>query len=150
MFVVLDTNIVVSAFLSRKKGYDHSPSRQILNLVMAGRITACVCEEILGEYKEVLSRPQFNFNPEDVTVFINNFKAMAFVITPVLSTDAMIDEDDRVFFDTAQTAGALLVTGNIGHYPKSDTILTPAEFLGRASGTLQLNAQADTGTVHPS
>jgi putative PIN family toxin of toxin-antitoxin system len=131
MLVVLDTNIVVSAFLSKRKGYDHSPSRQILNLVIAGRISACACDEILSEYKEVLSRPQFNFRPKDVAVFIENLKATAFMVTPVPSENDMTDEDDRVFLDTAQTAGALLVTGNIRHFPESDAVLTPAGFLAR-------------------
>jgi hypothetical protein len=50
-------------------------------------------------------------------------------VYPPPSTHAMIDEDDRVFYDTAKFAGAYLITGNIKHYPAEPFIITPAVFL---------------------
>ena len=41
----------------------------------------------------------------------------------------MIDEDDRIFYDTAKTAKAYLITGNKKHYPQENFIFTPADFL---------------------
>jgi hypothetical protein len=41
----------------------------------------------------------------------------------------MPDEDDRVFYDTAKTAGAYLIPGNTKHFPQEPFILTPAQFL---------------------
>jgi len=41
----------------------------------------------------------------------------------------MSDESDRVFYDTAKTIGAILVTGNIKHYPDEPLIMTPAVFM---------------------
>jgi predicted nucleic acid-binding protein len=50
-------------------------------------------------------------------------------IEPNQSTHEMLDEDDRIFYDTAKNAGAYLVTGNKRHYPDEAFILTPADFL---------------------
>jgi hypothetical protein len=43
--------------------------------------------------------------------------------------DAMIDENDRVFYGAAKSAGAYLITGNFRHYFQEPFVLTPAEFL---------------------
>jgi len=43
------------------------------------------------------------------------------------------DEDDRIFYDTAKSANAVLVTGNKKHYPDESFIMTPAEFLEHIS-----------------
>jgi len=40
-----------------------------------------------------------------------------------------INEDDRIFYDTAVEAEAYLITGNIRHFPKEAFIITPAQFL---------------------
>ena len=47
----------------------------------------------------------------------------------VPSTVPMPDEDDRVFYDAAKSAGAYLVTGNTKQYPNEPFVLTPTEFL---------------------
>ena len=42
----------------------------------------------------------------------------------------MPDEDDRVFYEvTLSKDGAKLVTGNAKHFPKSERVVTPVEFL---------------------
>ena len=41
----------------------------------------------------------------------------------------MIDETDRIFYDTAVSSGATLITSNKKDYPNEPFILTPAEFL---------------------
>jgi predicted nucleic acid-binding protein len=50
-------------------------------------------------------------------------------IWPLSSVHAMIDEDDRIFYDTAKSAEAYLISGNTKHYPNEPFILTPAAFL---------------------
>jgi predicted nucleic acid-binding protein len=39
------------------------------------------------------------------------------------------DETDRVFYDVARASEAILITGNIRHYPNEPFIQTPADFL---------------------
>ena len=46
-----------------------------------------------------------------------------------LSDVPMLDEDDRVFYDTAKESGAILVTGNTKHFPAESFIMTPSDFL---------------------
>jgi len=41
----------------------------------------------------------------------------------------LIDETDRIFYDTAKNTASILITGNIRHYPNEKFILTPTEFL---------------------
>jgi len=45
------------------------------------------------------------------------------------STMEMPDESDRKFYDLHKAAGAILITGNIKHFPKEDSIMKPADFL---------------------
>lgn len=41
----------------------------------------------------------------------------------------MIDEKDRIFYDTAKESSAILVTGNIKHFPKEAFIMSPNDFI---------------------
>jgi hypothetical protein len=41
----------------------------------------------------------------------------------------MPDETDRKFYDVASACGALLITGNLKHYPSEPFIISPAGFL---------------------
>lgn len=129
MNVVLDTNVVVSAFLANKKESGISPPRLVLNLAITGRVTVCVCEEILAEYQEVLLRPQFRMNPSDVALFIQDLRAIALHAVPIPCKEPFTDQDDRVFYEVAKAASAILITGNKKHFPSSDAVLSPSEFL---------------------
>jgi predicted nucleic acid-binding protein len=44
------------------------------------------------------------------------------------------------FYDVARFSDAFLITGNIRHYPKESTIVTPAEFLTRETQGRPLGA----------
>ena len=57
MKVVLDTNVLVSAFLKPRS----NPAR-ILRLVLQGDIQIVINEHIMAEYREVLFRPKFDLN----------------------------------------------------------------------------------------
>ena len=48
---------------------------------------------------------------------------------PKKSNLQMIDEADRIFYDTAKGSNSILITGNIKHFPKEDFIKTVNEFL---------------------
>ena len=41
----------------------------------------------------------------------------------------MSDEDDRIFYDIAKASHAILLTGNIKHFPLEPFIVSPADFL---------------------
>lgn len=121
--VVLDTNVLVSAFWSA----DGVPSK-IVHLIPDGILVPYYCAEILSEYREVLSRPVFDFSLEQLNELLERLKKHGKLISPTPSNIQLFDEADRVFYDVAKTGDALLVTGNIKHYPKEPFIMPPLNF----------------------
>ena len=120
---VLDTNIILSAVLSGG-GY---PGR-IFDAVIDKEIKIYINEEIIEEYKDVLSRDYFNISRERVGRTINVIRKLGEMITCETSSFPMKDESDRIFYDAAQSSEAWLISGNIKHYPEKDFIMPPADF----------------------
>jgi putative PIN family toxin of toxin-antitoxin system len=58
---VIDTNIVVSAAITRRI----TPAA-VLDLVAAHRVILCVSQPILAEYEGVLLRPKLRLDPDRV------------------------------------------------------------------------------------
>ena len=133
--VVLDTNILVSAFLSPE-----GQAFQIVSLVWQGKLQACYNQAILDEYEEVLSRSKFQFKIplEDIQEVAGIIKEDGLFFDVQPSAFPMPDEKDRVFYDVTQAAGALLITGNKKHYPDEPFIVTPSDFIN-AVGPLEGN-----------
>lgn len=128
LFAVIDTNVVVSSLFSK----DSTSSPVIvLNAVLAGFITPLYNSEILGEYKEVLSRPRFPFNSLQIDTVIGAFKDFGLDTdrTQVNAKD-FPDSDDIVFYEVKMSVDdAFLVTGNVKHFPKEPFVVTPAEMV---------------------
>jgi len=89
------------------------------------------CDDILAEYKEVLSRPSLKIAPEKITRFLKILKETGMSVESPSSSITMPDESDRVFYDTAKDNSAILITGNTKHYPLDDCIMTPRQYLER-------------------
>ena len=128
LFAVIDTNVVVSSLFSK----DSTSSPVIvLNAVLAGFITPLYNSEILDEYKEVLSRPRFPFNSLQIDTVIGAFKDFGLDTdrTQVNAKD-FPDSDDIVFYEVKMSVDdAVLVTGNVKHFPKEPFVVTPAEMV---------------------
>ncbi|MFP3041703.1 putative toxin-antitoxin system toxin component, PIN family [Treponema primitia] len=126
MLAVLDTNVLISAFI-KSKG---NPA-DILRLIIEGKLPICQNPAILTEYEGVAGRSKFasKIDPDKVRRFIDLLQKISISHTPSPSTIALPDEDDRIFYDTAKELGAYLITGNIRHYPNELFILNPADFL---------------------
>ena len=120
---VLDTNVILSAVLS----YSGYPAK-IFDAVADKSIKIYISEEIVSEYKDVLSREYFKISKDKVGRTINIIRKLGIMIVHEISDFPMKDESDRIFFDAAQSAETWLVTGNVKHYPKKDFIITPAGF----------------------
>jgi putative PIN family toxin of toxin-antitoxin system len=122
--VVLDTNILVSSLLS------YGPPALIIDWIAEGKLFPVYNRSILFEYLDVLNRPKFGFNPLQVNRLIHDIVRTGFGVDEgVSSTITMPDESDRKFYDTAKTAGAILITGNSRHYPKESFVVTPTVFV---------------------
>ena len=77
----------------------------------------------------MLSRPYFRFSSEDKGNFLQGIKRFGLLNQPSSSSMPLPDEDDRCFYDVAKSCEAILITGNIKHYPMEPFIVTPTEFL---------------------
>ena len=127
-FAVIDTNVVVSAFLKRNSIPD-----TLLDLALSGIIIPLLSDEIVREYKEVLSREKFGFGIDLVNDFISEISERGMFLSADKSNVEFIDNKDKVFYEITmekrKTSDAYLVTGNIKHFPKEPFIVTPREML---------------------
>ncbi|GHT56966.1 PIN domain-containing protein [Spirochaetia bacterium] len=124
MKVVLDTNVIVSAFLNPK-----GIPGEILSLVLSEKIILCYDNKIISEYTDVLTRSKFNFNKELVNDFLEFVKIYGEYIVAESQDIQFIDADDKIFYDVFRSSDAnYIITGNKKHYPKGKNILLPREF----------------------
>ena len=122
--VVIDTNVIVSAF----KSPNGKPAK-ILYMVRHSQLQVCYNDKIWAEYKDVLTRPHFNFIEEERQKFFKSVERFGLLCQPLASTFPMPDETDRPFYDVAKHCNATLITGNAKHYPSEPFIYSPTEFL---------------------
>ena len=127
-YAVIDTNVLVSALL--KNG---SLPSLVIAESLKGDIIPVVNEEILAEYKDVLSRPKFRFDKIAVQVLLDELKRRAVYSDYGIVTDSIPDPDDVVFYavlmEKRKEEDAYLVTGNLRHFPIRTFIVTPREML---------------------
>ena len=128
IFAVIDTNVIVSALLS--SNLESNPVKVFRSIVQE-RIVPLYNDEILEEYRSVLSRPKFHL---DLSLIGTVIKA---IITDGLNIDGTSaadiefpDPKDIVFYEVALSIeDSYLVTGNIRHFPVKPFVVTPAEMV---------------------
>ena len=129
IYAAIDTNVLVSALLN----FQSNPG-QVLLSVFNGETIPLVNEEILAEYRDVLARKKFRFPPDLVEIILTRLAACSLNISAV-SEDfpEVADPKDRCFYAVTmserQSEDALLVTGNIRHFPVKPFVVTPAQFV---------------------
>jgi putative PIN family toxin of toxin-antitoxin system len=121
--VVLDTNILVSALWSESG----NPATVIK--LMPSLIIPCFSDLIFSEYTDILNRPRFDFSVYKREELLSKIKIYGKMVFPSKSDISLPDETDRIFYDAAQSCGAILITGNKRHFPDESFIVTPADFL---------------------
>lgn len=129
MRVVLDTNVLVSGLLS-----PHGPCAAILRMVSSGELILCLDARLLSEYAEVLSRPKFGFDGDDVSLLLMGIEQTGHVVAPAPLAGRLPDPGGEPFLEIALSSQAeCLVTGNGAHYPsglrQGMPVLSPAEFV---------------------
>ena len=129
MLVVIDTNVLVSALWSR----NGAPAR-VLGMVLSGALIPCYDYRILCEYREVLQRPKFGFSKGEVNSLLDWFESNGRSVVADPLDDVFIDEADKKFYEVAKFCGAVLVTGNLKHFPEEPQVLSVAGFLEQNSG----------------
>ncbi len=125
-YVVFDTNVLVSALLTKR--FD-SPTSLLLDYVLEGKLVPLYNEEIIVEYKDVLHREKFKFANERINAVLDLIcLGMELGRTP--SGECFPDADDAVFYEVALSKeGSYIVTGNQKHFPKSPIVVSPMEML---------------------
>jgi len=128
ILAVIDTNVIDSALLNHDG--ESNPSIVLTN-VISGNITPLYNEDIISEYKDVLSRDKFPFRQEDIESTIDLFVKKGILIdSTVPIKENYPDLDDVVFYEVAMSMdGTYLVTGNIKHFPINSIVVTPAEMV---------------------
>ena len=134
MKVVLDTNVLVSAVLS-----PNGPPAAVLRALLSERVQLCFDERILSEYRDVLSRPKFSFDPHLVEELIGFLESAGL---PTLADPLALelpDPWDQMFVEVAVSSAAdFLITGNLKHFPENARmgvrVVPPREFLDALLG----------------
>ena len=129
IYAVIDTNVWVSAFITNNR---RAATTLVFLHLLAGDIVPLYNDEILAEYKEVLSRKKFHLSDETVEDFIGTIKECGIHEDKTPFDEAMPDEDDRVFLEVSLSReDSFLVTGNLKHYPRLPKVVTPAELIAQ-------------------
>src|ERR687895_629561 len=90
----------------------------LVGLATEGSVKLFLTPEILEEYREVLKRPKFAFDPSSVDAFLQDIEKAAGMVYPTKRVRRALDEPDNRFLECAKAAKAhYLVTGNKKHFP---------------------------------
>lgn len=127
-YAVIDTNVIVSAALRWK-----SVPGSIVEMALSQIIVPVLNDEIVSEYREVLSRPKFKLTKDIVDDIISGISKNAIYVDESTLEIELPDPKDRVFFEVTmeerKSEDAYLVTGNLKHFPEEPFIVTPREML---------------------
>lgn len=126
MLVVLDTNILVSSLWSR----NGAPAR-VVSMILTGQLIPCYDYRILTEYRQVLSRPRFNFSDGEIDSLLEWIETSGRSIVADPINDPFIDESDKKFYEVAKFCGAILIIGNLKHFPNDPQVMNVSSFLER-------------------
>ncbi len=135
MRVTLDTNVLVSAFISK-----HGQSADILDLIATfEEITLVISQEILEEFADVMSREEvkarFEFTEADVAKFEKAIRSAAQIVR-VKSKLKVVHQDpaDDIIVNTALDGRADYIVSGDKHLRKLGTlkgvrIVSPRAFM---------------------
>jgi putative PIN family toxin of toxin-antitoxin system len=136
MRVVLDTNVIISRYLT-----PHGRVARIAALWEAGELEVVTTEPIIQEYTRVLRYPyqrsKLGFTDAELDEVDAAFEEFTVIVTPV-DTPAVIEadpDDDHILAAAVAGSAACIVSGDkhllsLGSY-RDIPILSPAEFLDR-------------------
>ena len=128
IFAVIDTNVIVSALIS--SNLESNPVK-VFRAIVQERIVPLFNDEILEEYKSVLSKPKFHLDLPLIETVIKAIIADGLNIDRAPAADIDFpDPKDIVFYEVALSVeDSYLVTGNIKHFPVKPFVVTPAEMV---------------------
>ena len=134
MNIVCDTNVLISGILFG------GHARQILRLASQGVITNFISPEILRELEDVLLRPKFGLNSEQVLGIISLTKdSFESVVKARRVSKILNDPDDNHILATASKADASFIISGDRHLLdlkewEEIRMVSPAEFMEEIIG----------------
>ena len=123
MKAVLDTNVLVSGLLSHA-----GPPGKLVDAIETGLLVPVFSEPILFEYLEVLLRPKFQFEREDIAVLMESLYLSGILVDELnIDTSEFNDVRDVPLYTAAIQESSVLITGNLKHFPLDGPVevLTP-------------------------
>lgn len=127
IYAVIDTNVFVSALLSR---LPNTATVKLVRILFERGMCPLYNEEIIAEYQDVLHRRKFHFPSEAIDEIIKTVQDIGISSESISSDEFFPDPKDVVFYEVALSIeDAYLVTGNKKHFPKKPIVVTPAEML---------------------
>ena len=127
-YAVIDTNVLVSAMLH----IDSIPG-EVMWQALRGNIIPLYNKDIVAEYREVLHRTKFNFDPRTIKALLKGMIARGIPVDAGPMEEYLPDPKDAVFYavvmEHRKNADAYLVTGNMKYFPQRSFIVTPREML---------------------
>lgn len=128
------TNVLVSALMSQKQD---SATVQVIERMISGDITPVFSKEIIHEYREVLNRKKFKFNPELIQYLLSAVEKFGILVEPTATGAILPDMKDLPFYEVVmekRDVDAYLVTGNLKHFPTEHFIITARQMLDILDG----------------
>lgn len=128
VYAVIDTNVIVSALISSNP---ESYPLSVLAHVYSGTIIPLLNDEILKEYRDVLSREKFHITPADIDEALKVMENYGLNLERTkVENEVFPDPKDIMFYEVKMSKeDAYLVTGNIKHFPKNPFVVTPKEMI---------------------
>lgn len=127
--VVIDTNVIVSALLSK---HSDASTVQVINTLLDNKITPIINSEIIAEYSDVLHRNKFHFPESTIQATLHYFQKYGVYADRLTTNELLPDPKDLVFYEVCMAKreeDSMLVTDNMKHFPAKPFIVTPNELL---------------------
>ena len=127
IYAVVDTNVLVSALLSR---HADASTVKVVEAFQERKFKLLFNKEIFNEYYDVLLRPRLKLPEEKVQKLISQIGSDGIASNRLHSDEHFPDPKDVVFYEVAiSKEDAYLVTGNKKHFPNKPIVVTPAEMV---------------------
>ncbi len=128
-YAVIDTNVLVSALLSKNT---ESATVQLIERLWQREIIPVYSEKIIQEYWGVLNRKKFGFSQEHIRYMMESIMKYGVSVEPAPTEEQLPDRKDIPFYEVVmekRVDDAYLVTGNLKHFPRRTYIVTARQML---------------------
>lgn len=129
-YAVIDTNVLVSALLSK---HHNAATVLLVGRMISGDLIPVYSQETMREYREVLARRKFKFDPVQIAYILSAIAHFGIMIEPTPTGTILPDMKDLPFYEVVMEKRkddeAYLVTGNQKHFPAKPFVVTAKEML---------------------